>query len=243
MARYPVVLFDVGETLVGPSESYGAVYRRVLSRLGVELETGRLDRAIGEASAEMARRIPVGCDRFAHFDGGESEFWRRFVCDVFRRASGRGADPRFARRAVDGLWDEFGRTTAWHVYEDSIPALEELRCNGTRLGIVSNWDSRLPQLLELLELAAYFDTVVVSHIEGVEKPDPALFRRALERLAAQPRQTLHVGNAEELDVAGARAAGIDAVLLDRKRRSGSGRSTIHDLRVIPRIAADGFDRG
>ena len=59
MSRYPFVLFDVGQTLVAPIDSYGAVYHRVLAGLGVEAPTSALDRAIREASAEMARRVTV----------------------------------------------------------------------------------------------------------------------------------------------------------------------------------------
>jgi putative hydrolase of the HAD superfamily len=242
MARYPIVLFDVGETLVGPSDSYGAVYHRVLTGLGVELDKGLLERCIREAAAAIARHIPPGTDRFAHFDGGEWEFWRRFVADVFHRATGRAAEPGFVRRALDRLWEAFGQTSAWHVYDDSVPTLDELRRNGARLGVVSNWDSRLPRLLELLGLADYFDTVAVSHIEGVEKPDPTIFHRALERLGGEAREALHVGNVPELDVAGARAAGIDGILLDRKGDYCGAGATVRDLRDVPRIAAEGLDR-
>jgi putative hydrolase of the HAD superfamily len=241
MARYPIVLFDVGETLVGPRDSYGAVYHRVLAGIGVELDENLLEQCIRETSAEIARRIPPGTDRFAYFDGGESEYWRRFVADVFHRATGRAAEPRFVRRALDRLWEAFGRTSAWHVYDDTVPTLDKLHRGGARLGVVSNWDSRLPRLLELLDLAHYFDAVSVSHVEGVEKPDPTIFRRVLGRLGGEPREALHVGNVLELDLVGARAAGIDCVLLDRKGDIRGGGATVRDLRDLPRIAAEGLD--
>jgi putative hydrolase of the HAD superfamily len=236
MVRYPVVLFDVGGTLVGPRESYGAVYGRVLGRLGVELPAELLDRSIGQTSAEMARLIPAGRDRFTAFDGGESGFWLRFVDEVFRRAAGRRATPGFLRQALAGLWEAFGRTSAWRVHDDVLPTLEALRGQGARLGVVSNWDSRLSRLLELLELAGYFETIGVSHVEGVEKPDPALFLRVLERMGVDASDALHVGDVAELDLEGARAAGIDALLIDRDAAPGAN-STIRDLREVPPIAA------
>ena len=241
MSRYPIVLFDVGETLVGPSDCYGGVYHRVLAGLGVALDKNLLEQSIRETSAEIARRIPPGTDRFGYFDGGETEYWRRFVAAVFHRATGRAADPDFVRRALDELWEAFGRTSAWHVYDDAVPTLETLRRSGTRLGVVSNWDSRLPQLLELLGLARFFETIGVSHIEGVEKPDPAIFHRVLGRLGSEAREALHVGNVLEMDVAGARAAGIDSVLLDRKGDACCDGATVRDLRDLPRIAAEGLD--
>jgi len=235
VARYPVVLFDVGGTLVGPRESYGAVYGRVLGRLGVELSAEVLDRSIRQTSAEMARLIPAGRDRFSAFDG-EGGFWPRFVDEVYQRAAGRRATPDFLRQALAGLWEAFGSTSAWHDYNDVVPTLEALRGDGVRLGVVSNWDSRLPQLLELLELADYFETIGVSHNEGVEKPDPALFLRVLERLGVEPGEALHVGDVAELDLEGARAAGIDALLIDRDAAHGAN-SAIRDLREVPPIAA------
>ena len=126
------------------------------------------------------------------------------------------------------------------MYDDVVPVLEELRRLGMRLGVVSNWDSRLPRLLELLDLARHFEAVGVSHLEGVEKPDPELFRRVLSRLGAEPGDALHVGNVEETDLAGARAAGIDGVLIDRTGRVG--RSAWPDLRELPRLVRDGPPR-
>ncbi len=237
MTRYPFVLFDVGQTLVGPVDSYGAVYHRVLAGLGVEAQASALDRAIRDASAEIARRVPPGGDRFALYGDGESGFWRRFVCEVLERATGRVADDALAGRALGGLWEEFGQKSAWRVFDDVVPTLRELRDAGIRLGVVSNWDSRLPRLLELLDLAGYFETLAVSHIEGVEKPDPALFHRALERLGATPEQALHVGDMEIFDIAGARAAGIDAVLVDREGLADGDRTVVRDLKEIPAIAA------
>jgi putative hydrolase of the HAD superfamily len=241
MARYPIVLFDVGETLVGPGDSYGAVYHRVLAGLGVALDKNVLEQSIRETSADLARRIPAGTDRFAYFDGGESEYWRRFVADVLHRVTGRASEARFVRLALERLWEAFGRASAWRVYDDALPALDALRRRGARLGVVSNWDSRLPRLLELLGLASYFEAVGVSHIEGMEKPDPAIFHRVLGRLGGNAREALHVGNVLELDVAGARAAGIDGVLLDRNGDVRGGGGTVRDLRELPRIAAEGLD--
>jgi putative hydrolase of the HAD superfamily len=240
--RYRFVLLDVGGTLVGPRDSYGAVYRRVLGGLGLDLDTRRLDDAIRATADAVARRIPSGRDRFAHYPGGESEYWSRVVAEVLDRATGREAAPGLVQRALDRLQQAFGRTDAWHVYDDVVPALRQLRAAGVRLGVVSNWDSRLPRLLDRLGLAGYFAAVGVSHLERVEKPDPALFRLVLSRLGADPRDALHVGDVAELDLAGARAAGIDGLLIDRDG-SSRGHETIRDLRDLERIAAGEDSRG
>ena len=99
-----------------------------------------------------------------------------------------------------------------------------------RLGIVSNWDSRLPRLLERLGLAPHFEAVAVSALVGVEKPHPEIFRRVLTALGADPARTVHVGDIPELDAAGAHAAGIRPILLER--HAPPEREAVRDLRAV-----------
>jgi putative hydrolase of the HAD superfamily len=97
-----------------------------------------------------------------------------------------------------------------------VPAvLARLRERGMLLAVVSNWDVSLHDVLERTALRPLVDTVVISAEQGVAKPDPAIFRVALERLGTTAADALHVGDSVEHDVAGARAAGIEAVLVAR----------------------------
>ena len=100
------------------------------------------------------------------------------------------------------------------VPEGVVPALERLRALGPRLVVVSNANGRLHVVMERLGLARFFDLMLDSHLEGVEKPDPRLFELALERAGASRETTLHAGDFYWIDVQGARAAGLRAVLLD-----------------------------
>lgn len=233
--RYPVVLLDVGQTLVGPRESYGAVYSEALRGLGPELAAERLEESIQEVAAEMKTLVPAGADRFSHFPGGENEYWLRFSREVIARAAGREISMELARVALDRLREAFKSDGAWIVYPDVVPALEGLRARGCRLGVVSNWDSRLPLVLERLGLHRHFDTVGVSHIEKIEKPDPRFFLRVLQRLDARPEQALHIGDSVELDLEGARAAGVDGLIVDRTDGAEAGPSVLTDLAELPRI--------
>lgn len=92
-------------------------------------------------------------------------------------------------------------------------SLGRLRAAGLRLGIVSNSDGRVEEALAASGLRDYFDVVIDSSLIGVEKPDPAIFRAALNALGVGPEEALYVGDLYEVDVVGARAAGIEAVLL------------------------------
>ena len=96
---------------------------------------------------------------------------------------------------------------------DTHDALARLRDAGLKLGVVSNSDGRVAEALEAAGLRGYFDVVVDSALVGVEKPDPAIFRAALDVLDVPPAEALYLGDLYDVDVLGANAAGIPAVLL------------------------------
>ncbi len=94
-------------------------------------------------------------------------------------------------------------------------ALERLHAAGFGLAVVSNANGTVRERLRLLGLGRFFPIVVDSHEERIEKPDPRIFLPALRALDVPPSRALYVGDLFHIDVLGARAAGIDAVLLDR----------------------------
>src|SRR5439155_25487451 len=83
-----------------------------------------------------------------------------------------------------------------------------------RLVVVSNANGTLRTAFDRLGLTGLVDLVLDSHDEGIEKPDPRLFHRAIERAGARAESTVHVGDLYHVDVVGARAAGLRAVLVD-----------------------------
>jgi 2-haloalkanoic acid dehalogenase type II len=100
-------------------------------------------------------------------------------------------------------------------FPDVEPALAALRDRGLSLWCVSNWDVSLGDVLERVGLRSMLDGVVTSAAVGARKPDPAIFERALELAGCAPAEALHVGDTPDEDVAGARAAGIRSLLIDR----------------------------
>ena len=118
--------------------------------------------------------------------------------------------------------EEVGRTLQrlhqdWHLWCRTAPgtceSLDRLRAAGLRLGVVSNSDGRVEEALTAAGIRDRFELVLDSALVGVEKPDPAIFRAALNALDVAPEETLYVGDLYDVDVVGARAAGIEAVLL------------------------------
>ena len=94
--RYPVVLLDVGGTLIGPRGSFGEVYAEVFSEFGVRCDSERFNTAVYATWDEMNRSIPTGTDRYAHFDDGEHGYWRRFAQRAVELATGELIGDRLA---------------------------------------------------------------------------------------------------------------------------------------------------
>jgi putative hydrolase of the HAD superfamily len=116
---------------------------------------------------------------------------------------------------LDGVEDALLAAVRFRAYAEVPAVLGRLREGGARLAVVSNWDVSLHDVLERTHLRGLVDAVVISAELGAAKPDPAIFRAALERLGATAAEALHVGDSVEHDVAGARAAGLEAVLVAR----------------------------
>jgi putative hydrolase of the HAD superfamily len=134
------------------------------------------------------------------------------------------------RLGVEITAEELVDAIRFDAYPDAAPALQALRDDGRRLVAVSNWDCSLPDVLDRVGLGELLDGVVSSAVAGARKPDPAIFEDALELAGCRPEEAIHVGDTPEEDVAGARAAGIRPLLIDRTGDGGdiSSLSQIRD---------------
>jgi putative hydrolase of the HAD superfamily len=216
----------------------GREYARVLARHGIELDAARLRELVPEVWREFACAADPRRDRFAAHPGGARGFWREVLDRLLARA---GAPPASPFAAAE-LYERFAEPDAWRLYDDVVPALERLRSAGLRLAVISNWDERLPRLLEGLGLARFFDELVLSCEVGVEKPHPAIFAAAARRLGAEPARLVHVGDRRLEDLEGARAAGWHALLVDRgraPRREPGGTETLRGLDELAARLAPG----
>lgn len=136
-----------------------------------------------------------------------------YFATVLRRA-GIETDDR-VRDALSELREYHAERNLWEtVPPDLVPFLDRLKARGLRRVVVSNANGTLHDHFDRLGLTVYFDAVFDSHVEKVEKPDPRFFEIALERSRARRETTVHVGDFYEIDVVGARRAGLEAVLLD-----------------------------
>jgi putative hydrolase of the HAD superfamily len=192
------VTFDVGGTLIEPWPSVGHVYAEVAARHGVIVSADVLNARF--RSAWSARKS------FEHSRAG----WGELVDEVFL---GLCEPPR--QTFFGELYDRFSEAGAWHVFDDVVPTLDALASSGIKLAVISNWDERLRGLLRVLELDRSFEVVVASCEIGFPKPSPVIFKQAAIKLGLPADAILHIGDSIEMDVAGARAAGLYALRIDR----------------------------
>jgi putative hydrolase of the HAD superfamily len=126
-----------------------------------------------------------------------------------------------------------GFPNACVLFPDAARTLSCLRTSGLKLGLITNGSIRMQsRKLQCLALAPIFDTILISDAEGISKPDPQIFQRALERLNISPARSVFVGDHPEVDVAGARAAGMQAIW----RRDPNGSRMIEADGVIDELS-------
>ncbi len=213
MPAIKAVFFDAGHTLVHAWPDLGTVYAETTAGFGVRLPPERFSKAFVPVFRRFVRGpgLQAGAS-----DAEDYAMWRRITREIYDRLEGLEAvdfDPWF-----ETLYRRFGEADAWRLYDDVEPALGALRRRGLRLGIVSNWDTRLRGICAGLGLDRLVDFTVISAEVGVRKPDPRIFEEALRKAGAAPEEAAHVGDLPEEDVEGARRAGLTAFLIDREKR-------------------------
>jgi HAD superfamily hydrolase (TIGR01662 family) len=199
------VLFDAGGTLLRLDYAF---MRACARRRNHTIS----DAALARAEAAVRREI----DQRAAQTGGPRDRDADRVAGYFHAVLERSGLARdAAEAAARELAAEHACANLWRVaVPGAADALAQLRARGFRVGVVSNADGRVAALLEAAGLAPHLEAIVDSHLEGVEKPDPEIFRRALDRLGVPAERTAYVGDIFAIDVVGARAAGLAAILID-----------------------------
>jgi len=197
------VFLDAGGVLVFPNWSRVS---ETLARHGVTVSA----QALSEAEPRAKKRLDVGETIQATND--RERGWTYF--NLVLAEAGVALSPATAD-ALAELHIYHQTSNLWETVPDDVrPALARLRGRGYRLVVVSNANGRLRHLFERVGLSGAVDALFDSCDEGVEKPDPRFFNIALERTKSRADSTIHVGDLYHVDVVGARAAGIQPVLLD-----------------------------
>ena len=202
--RHEAVLFDALGTLVELEPPWPRLCEALRFQHGIE---------VPEEDAKQAMLAEMTYYKAHHHEGTDAAA----LDDLRRRCTAvlREQLPQVAALSEDDLVEVLLASLRFRPYPDAAPALGRLRLLGIRSAVVSNWDVSLRGVLAEVGLGGLVDEIVVSAEVGVKKPDPAIVESALRRLRCPAGKALLVGDSPETDVAGAQAAGVRAVLVDR----------------------------
>ena len=232
MTQTRAVFFDAAGTLIAVNGSVGGIYARLAQQHGKAVGVTDLEAGFGRA---FAAAPPMAFPGAAAGDIPELEkkWWRDLVHQVFSSLGPFAAFDDY----FDELYGFFAQPQAWRLYPDTQPALAALHTRGIRLGVISNFDSRLFGLLDGLGIAQFFDPVVISTRAGAAKPETAIFNQALAHHGLAPEHAVHVGDSYEMDVLGAQTAGLRPVLIDRREESSKSSAylSVNTLLHIPAL--------
>jgi putative hydrolase of the HAD superfamily len=222
---YRALLLDALGTLVALEPPAPRLRALLAARCGIEVSEGQAERAIAAEISFYREHLGEGSDAVS------LETLRRRCAEAMGAAL---PDP--ARELPVGkLLELLLASLEFSVFDDVRPALEAARERGQVSVVVSNWDVSLPDVLARAGLAQLLDGVVVSAEVGAAKPSPAIFERALNLAGVHAPDAIHVGDSLVEDVAGARAVGIEPVLISRDGAQGPpGVRTIMSLLELER---------
>ena len=242
MSRIKVIFFDAAGTLFHVKGSVGEIYVSYAEKYGFT-RTGESLAAVKEAFKRAFHEAPPPI--FAMSDPTEIKrcerlWWFDIVHNVFYRV---GMFERFDDY-FEEVFHAFDGPEHWKLYPETLGVLKELKEQGFELGIISNFDTRLFNVLRSLGITDLLNTVTISSLAHAAKPAPWIFRLALEKHAVDPEEAAHVGDSIRDDVEGARQAGLCGILIARERaRSGEAERqiaqapTIHTLEELPQLVA------
>jgi putative hydrolase of the HAD superfamily len=209
------VFFDAGETLVYPHPSFSELFAEVLRAEGVVVDPAVVQEVVSAYSQKFTETV----------QSGEARLWttspersRAFWDGVYRGFLEEVGVAEHHDRLVERLYATFSDLASYRLHPDVIPTVDRLRDAGISLGVISNFEEWLERLLETLGVTDYFPVRVISGVEGVEKPDPEIFRIALERAGVAAEESVYVGDHPFFDIEAAEEVGMVAVLIDRRGR-------------------------
>ena len=217
------VLLDVVGTVLDPEPSVADAYARAGHQFGSRLQPDQIEPRFHGA---FKRQEHVDRDRHdgRTDDRRERDRWRAIVHDVFDDVDDREG-------LFETLWDHFAQSNHWRVFDDVPEAIESLVSRGLIVGLASNFDARLHQILRDHKARVPLDHVFVSSELGHRKPSPGFFVKIQEAMSLEAHELMLVGDSLQNDLQAASSAGWRASLLNR-RADSNGPNQITSLSEV-----------
>ncbi|NXO54137.1 HDHD3 protein, partial [Aramus guarauna] len=208
MLRLRFLTWDVKDTLLRLRQPVGESYAAEARAHGVRVQLAALGQSFREAYGAQSRRFP----NYGRGQGLSSRQWWLQVVEQTFRLSGVHED-RVLSLMAENLYRDFCSARNWEVLPGAVETLSRCRQRGFRMGVVSNFDNRLENVLSQCNLRHHFEFVLTSEDAGFAKPDGRIFEQALHLGGVPPEQAAHVGDDYTRDYRAARAVGMHSFLL------------------------------
>lgn len=224
-----VIFLDAVGTLFGVQGTVGEIYHAIASQMGVISSPELLDIAFYQCFKAASPLAFSEVDPMIIPDL-EYQWWKTIAYDTFTQV---GVMEQFTdfEAFFTHLYAHFATANPWFLYDDVFPVLNDWQKKGIELGIISNFDSRIYEVLDLLGLSDFFSSITISSMTGAAKPNSKIFTTALEIYDCEPTQAWHIGDSFKEDYEGAKSVGIKAFLVNRNtsKKDSDVISTIKDL--------------
>lgn len=207
------VFFDIGNTLLRAEPPVPEVFAIVARRLGYDITVRDVEPFMVEVDRFYEQEYLRDGDFWCDHDRAV-QLWLDMYTILANCCELEGDIPYLAQ----AVYDEYLNPGNWTLFEDVEATLKGLKRRGFKLGVISNWDATLEQLIRSMGYLPYFDDVVASAAVGYRKPNKVIFELALERMGIDASSAVHVGDLPEADGDGAASAGIRPIIIDRKGR-------------------------
>jgi len=204
------VFFDLFQTLIYYDPSREEIIAGALREYGISVEPALLTRPLEAADQFMYRELVVRPMGIRPANERIALYLKHHEL-MFDKA-GLTVEPSIIPNIVKRLQEA---TTSYKLFDDTLPALKELKALGMILGLISNMDSDMSEQLDKMGIGAFLDVVMTSRIADAMKPSREIFEAALNKAGVKANEAVYVGDQYEIDVKGAREAGMRAILIDR----------------------------
>lgn len=214
LKRFKLITFDCTNTLLHFKYPVADKYLQTAESLGVP--TGQFDKNLMKANFRKSfKELNQTHPNFGRRSISYQNWWQQLVINVFMNSTDKPFNRKLLEPVALKLINQYKTRECWETFKKSNELITAMKDAGKIVGVISNFDPRLHDLLHDLELPK-FDFVVTSYEAGVEKPSPEIFdyARKLSGIDCLPSESLHIGNELEKDYDGARNASWSAILVN-----------------------------
>lgn len=210
MKKITAVFFDAGHTFLWPRESVGKIYALLAKEIGYIFSSEIIDARISSAWENLIRI--KSARNFQCTNDILIQDWKQFVLNVLPE----NISPDDFEKLFYHIYTRFGEAEFYTLASGFTDTINTLKKMNIQIGLVSNWDSRLPAILKAFNLYSLFDTLTISYEAGVEKPNTKIYDIACQRTKVLPDNALMIGDSISCDVEAPESIGMTGLLYNPK---------------------------